>query len=123
MSVDFTNKKKEKTNEDYLKEILSGNDEGLEFLLGFKKDYENLLEDLQDELNEKKIKIDENDDIIRELNDSADYEDVIDTRMGGLEGIRWSAPNLSAKLMMEELNEAISRGVSLMKIGNVLRSL
>ena len=52
-----------------------------------------------------------------------EYEDEIKTGNGPAENIRWSAPNLAHKTMMEELDGAISRGITVQKIENILRAL
>lgn len=123
MPVDFTNKKKEKSNYDYLKEALVGNTEGLEFLEGFKSDYEKVVENLTDEISKKDEEIDEKDTTITEMGREAEYFEEVDTRLGANDNIRFDAPNLAAKNMMEELQNAIHRGISLVKIENILRAL
>lgn len=123
MSVDFTNKKKAKTNYEYLQEILSGNNEGLEFLEGYRDEKDKEIEDLKNDLSCKDAEIDEKDTTITNLEEEQEYADVIDTRLGATGEIKWQADNLAAKSMMEELDNAIGRGVSLLKIENVLRSL
>lgn len=123
MSVDFTNKKKEKSNYDYLKEALVGNAEGLEFLEGFKDEKQKEIDHLRDEVTAKENEIDERDTTITEMNEKAEYSDVINTRLGSAGDIKWQVDNLAAKSMMEELDGAISRGLSLLKIENILRAL
>lgn len=127
--------KKEKTNVDYLRHILDtlGNLMGAD---NYKESIE-WLDAIQDELNvAKSVVTDKEDEItsleedtsnlkteLNEKEEESEYEDSIDTKMGKAENIRWSAPNLACKTMMEELGEAISRGVQVQKIENVLRAL
>lgn len=122
MSVDLTKNKKEKTNYQYLKDILAGNEEGLEFLEGFRSDYDKVIENLNDEISAKEAEIDEKDTEITNLQEE-DLNSRIDTKMGSTGEIKWQADNIACQSMMEELNEAISRGVSIQKIENVLRAL
>jgi|GEM_PF-4701858 len=123
MPVDFTNNKKAKTNYEYLQEILSGNEDGLEFLEGYKGEKDKEIEDLKDDLSSKEAEIDEKDTAITNLEEEQEYADVIDTRLGATGEIKWQVDNLAAKSMMEELDNAINRGASLLKIENILRAL
>jgi hypothetical protein len=122
MPVDFTNNKKVKTNYEYLQEILKGNDEGLEFLDAYKDEKEKEIEKLEDEVTSKEAAIDEKDTEITNLQEE-ELHGIIDTRLGAIGDIKWQANNIACQSMMEELDNAISRGVSLIKIENVLRAL
>lgn len=123
MPVDFTNKKKNKTNYEFLQEILASNEEGLEFLEGFKSEKENEIDTLKDEISTKETEIDDRDSTIKEMEEEWEYSDVIDTKLGANGDIKWEADNLAAKSMMEELDNAIRRGIPLMNIENILRQL
>jgi hypothetical protein len=119
MPVDFT-KDTKKTNVQYLRELITvGHEERIEFL-----------ESIETELVKKDERILELEGELADAVDTeekesaeAEYTDVIDTKMGNNESIRFSAPNLACQTMMDELESAIDRGVSLLKIENVLRAL
>ena len=121
MPVDFT--KKEKTNYEYLEDILNGNEEALEFLEGYKQDNDRALELLNEEIEELEDEVKCKGKELLEIQEEAEYEDEIKTGNGPSESIRWSAPNLAHKTMMEELDSAIGRGIPVQKIENILRSL
>ena len=114
-----------KTNIEYLRDIIekhvgeTNKDEALEFLEAIENDYN----DLKDEKVSEETRADEAETALQNIKDDAEYTSVINTGMGSNDNIRWDAPNISAKTMMEELAEAIGRGVPLLKIENVLRAL
>lgn len=122
MAVDFTNKKKSKTNYEYLKELLAGNNEGLEFLEGFKDEKEKEIEELKDEVANKESEIDEKDTEITNLQEE-ELHDTIDTNLGATGKIKWQSDNIACQSMMEELENAISRGITIQKIEGILRAL
>lgn len=134
--------KKEKTNIDYLRHILDtlGNligennyKESIEWLDSIQAELdvakekaeaaERLATDKEDEVTTLEDDISNLKTELKEKVEQADYEDTINTQMGNGENIRWEAPNLACKTMMEELGEAIGRGVQVQKIENVLRAL
>lgn len=131
-----------KTNIDYLRHILNtlGNlmgennyKESIEWLDAIQTELdvvkekleaaEKLLTDKEDEITGLEEDIANQKTELKEQQEQAEYEDSIDTGMGKKEDIRWEAPNLACKTMMEELGEAISRGITVQKIENVLRAL
>lgn len=122
MSIGFTAKRKEKNNYQYLKEILAGNEEGLEFLEAFREDYDKVVEILNDEISSKEAEIDEKDTEITNLMEK-DLNCTINTRLGSTGDIKWQADNIACQSLMEELDNAIARGVPLVKIENTLRAL
>ena len=119
-------KENEKTNVDYLRELIKGNDEANEFLDAIKDELDGaneLIKGLEDDIKTLESDKHELKTEIVNLEEEKEYEDVIDTNMGPKEYIRWEAPNLAAKSMMEELGQAISMGIPLLKIEGVLRAL
>ncbi len=77
-------KKAEKTNYDYLKEFLKGNDEGLEFLEAMVKQDNDRTEELQSQINGYEIKIDELESEIEEFNEQEVCDNYIDFGFGKL---------------------------------------
>lgn len=122
----MSNKKQQKSNVEYLRDYIAGNDEANEFLNAIESELSQKDEEissLESDNHFNDLKINDLENEIETLEEEKEYEDTIDTKMGTKEAIRWQAPNQACKTMMEELDNAISRGVPLLKIENVLRAL
>ena len=108
-----------KTNIEYLRDIIdmhigqANKDEALEFLESIETDQS----ELKDEIKDLEDKLEYGDD------DEPEYDCEIDVRMGANDNLYWKCNNMAGKQMMEELGEAIGRGIPLLKIENVLRAL
>ena len=92
----------EKTNYDYLKEFLKGNDEGLEFLEAMVKQDNDRTKELQSEIEDYKYKITQFESELTWLYyPSKIYDNQIDFGIGILE---YKEPdNLNLQIFMEEL--------------------
>lgn len=117
MPVDFTNKRKEKTNYEYLRDMLKGNEEGIEFLEGFDKEMKNIIEEKETRITDLEIELDAAE------GKEPEYDNDTDIGFGFKESLRWSAHNLSVKSMMEELENCFERNLNPQQIEAVLRAL
>lgn len=117
--------KKKKTNFDYLSELIESHlapakqDEAKEFLEAINNEYV----DMKDELKSKEDELDNKQTEIQELEEDISYSNKIETNLGSQGVISWSVDNISCKSMMEELGNAISRGITITEIENALRTL
>lgn len=84
---------------------------------------ESEIENLKDELSTVESERDNLQNEVRELEEEKEYSDRIDTKLGPQGEIQWSVDNISCKSMMEELDNAIHRGIPILKIENVLRAI
>lgn len=118
MPVDFTNKKTEKTNYQYLREAIGDNAEAIEFLEGFDGEMKRLLEEKDDKIKELELELDDAPD-----EDEVSYDNETDLGFGMKEPLWWSAPNIAVSSMMEELENCFKRNITAQQVEDALRSL
>ena len=122
MPVDFT-KQSHKSNLDYLRDYVAGNEEAIEFLDAVAAeiiDLKDQIKEAEDESNELEDKLD---DLEHKFDEEKDYEGDIDTLFGPSESLRWSCQNYDVMELMEALDECIHRNVPIKKISAILRAL
>lgn len=110
--------KKKKTNSDYLRELIekhiegANKDEALEFL-----------EAIDNEVSDLRGAIKDLEDAAELEGEEPEYKNKIETNFGSKGVIKWTVDNILCRSMMEELDDAIRRGVPVLKIENLLRAL
>ena|ERR1700721_105977 len=95
MQVDFT-KKNEKTNIEYLREMLKTNMSD-----SYRPEAEEWLDAIAKEMAEKQEKIDELEDM--------ESDNEVDTGNGLKESLKWSCPNLQIHSLMETLEDQLGQ--------------
>ncbi len=114
---------KEKTNVDYLRELIKGNEEANEFLDAIVNDQSRLISEIE---YASETELDLNDEIstlkgeIRDL-EGKNYRNYIDAGIGN---IGWEADALPLQSLMETLDENLNlKKISPLKIENLLNAL
>lgn len=105
---------KEKTNIDYLRECIKGNDEANEFLDGIVAEHSRDISHLNHKINGLKEQLDEE-------QPEAEYANAIDAGIGE---IKWEADALPLQSLMETLCEKLNlKKINPLKIENLLNAL
>lgn len=95
-----------KSNMDYLKEFIEGNEEALEFLEAIENEHTDEVDDLKTQLEDKDEEISDLKSDLEDAKEEADrsYFEVIDCGIGTIE---YSTDNLKLQSIMEDFKEKL----------------